>query len=98
MEVDNAGKERQNKMRDISDNAGKERQNKISDISKLRVGTQPQNCTALDPRRIPPSLLGYLMMLLQLQGVRQDDNEKEAVWAHFNLLSQLLFGETKSNH
>jgi hypothetical protein len=56
-------------------NAGKERQN-IRDISTHTLGTQPQNCTALDPRRIQSSLLGYLMMLLQLQGVRQDDNEK----------------------
>lgn len=40
-------------------------------------------------------LLGHLMMLLQLQGVRQDGNEKDAVWAHFSVLSQLLFGETE---
>lgn len=77
------------------DNARKERQNNIRDISTHTVGTQPQNCTALDPRRIQSSLLGYLMMLLQLQGVKQDDNQKEAVWAHFKLLTQLLFGETK---
>jgi len=43
-------------------------------------------------------MLGYLITFLQLQGVRQDGNEKEAVWAHFSLLSQLVFGETKQNH
>jgi hypothetical protein len=71
------------------------RQNNIRDISTHTVGTQPQNCTALDPTRIQSSMLGYFMMLLQLQGVRQDDNQKEDVWAHFKLLIQLLFGETK---